>query len=147
VRESSEICGSLGAVAQASGKPRQRKARKRQERGVFDPLSRVLIDWITAQQKEKGWTLTELAERTGIAQSSISEMYYGDRAVNGDHWVKFLAAFGVDMRRAFLKVADFMEDQAAAAATSNYEDDGKYARKRKDEGTVSDKPPTTRPTR
>lgn len=122
---------------------------------MFDPLSRVMIDWVVREAARRGWTDLELAQRSGISHSSISFMIAGKRGVNGDHWVQFLTAFGLDLRRGLNKLGDYMDDVAAGvdelspeAEEIAYEDDGKYARKRSPvRAEVSDKQPTSRPSR
>lgn len=133
--------------------PRKRR-RKQRERQVFDPLSRVMIDWVAREAARRGWTDKQLAENAGLPHSTISGMIAGKRGVNGDHWVKFVTVFGLDLRRSLNKLGDYMDDVAAGvvdelsseAEESAYEDDGKYARKRS-RVEISDKQPTSRPLR
>jgi hypothetical protein len=119
-----------------------------------------MIDWVMREAERRRWSDKELAKRAGIPHSSLSVMIAGKRGVLGSHWVQFLTAFGLDLRRGFNKLGDFMDDQAAealaaTAAAANddklpvvdgYVDDGKLTLKKKS-GSVSDTQQTSRPPR
>lgn len=157
--ENFQDVGTLQDVADRARKPRKKKAG---ELKVRDPLTRAMIDWVMEEAEARGWSNLELAKRCGIPDSSISFIYRGERSVNTDHWCAFAKAFGLSVRHSLVKLVDFMERrEAEGGATSDagdqellddlpdYDDDGKYARKKTPAKgvSVSAPPESTRPPR
>ena len=151
---------TLDDVASRGRKPRQKKAG---ELKVTDPLSRAMIDWVMDEAESKGWSDKDLSQRSGIVGSTVSNMYRGNRPVNADHFVAFAAAFDLSLKRALLKLVDYMEKRESEGhgigaagdqelleeEVPEYEDDGKYARKKTPAKGVSAiaPPESTRPPR
>jgi ribosome-binding protein aMBF1 (putative translation factor) len=122
---------SLSIVSAPGSKPRKpRTPTDEVERKVKDPLSRAMIDWALAEAQRRGWGDTELAKRAKVTQSAVSEMKAGTRKVSYENWVKLLRAFGLELRAGLHELADWLDEQATVPDGDEYEDDGKYARKK-----------------
>ena len=60
-----------------------------------------ILSVITAHRETRGWTEYELAERSGLPQSTISSWYHKDIVTSVPSLEKICAAFGITLSQLF----------------------------------------------
>ena len=60
-----------------------------------------ILSVITAHRETRGWTEYELAERSGLPQSTISSWYHKDMVPSVPSLEKICAAFGITLSQLF----------------------------------------------
>lgn len=112
-----------------------------------------MMDWVMREAERRRMTISQLEEATEI--STVSEMYYGHRPVNIDHWLKFLKVFGFPLRAGLDELADLYDQQHGLprersrefkAAGTTFTDDGALTLKQSGAQSDNDEVSAPRPT-
>jgi transcriptional regulator with XRE-family HTH domain len=71
---------------------------------IMDKFARKLADRLRLERDSRGWSLADLAERSGVAKATISKIERGEASPTAVILVKLAGAFGLTLAGLMLRV-------------------------------------------